>query len=62
MAIKILIVLAGCWFIYDKIFDNQDITEMWDSVKLSFSSSKNILLMLLAIVLMPVNMALETLK
>ena len=62
MAIKILIVLAGCWFIYDKIFDNQDITEMWNSVKLSFSSSKNILLMLLAIVLMPVNMALETIK
>ena len=62
MAIKILIVLAGCWFIYDKIFDNQDITEMWNSVKTSFSSPKNVMLMVLAFVLMPVNMAFETRK
>lgn len=61
-AIKILIVLAGCWVIYVKIIDNQNITEMWDSVKLSFSSPKNILLMALAFLLMPVNMAFETRK
>lgn len=61
-AIKILIVLAGCWVIYVKIIDNQNITEMWDSVKLSFSSPKNILLMALALLLMPVNMSFETRK
>ena len=60
MAIKILIVLAGCWVLYVKIIKNQDITEMWESVKLSFSSTKNVLLMILAFVLMPVNMAFET--
>ena len=62
MAIKIIIVLAGCWVLYVKIIKNQDITEMWNSVKTSFSSTKNILLMVLAFILMPVNMALETRK
>lgn len=62
MAIKIIIVLAGCWVLYVKIIKNQDLTEMWDSVKTSFSSTQNVLLMILAFVLMPVNMALETRK
>ena len=62
MAIKILIVLAGCWVLYVKIIKNQDITEMWESVKLSFSSTKNVLLMVAAFILMPVNMAFETRK
>ena len=61
-AIKILIVLAGCWVLYVKIIKNQDLTEMWESVKTSFSSTKNVLLMVLAFVLMPVNMAFETRK
>ena len=62
MAIKILIVLAGCWILYVKIIKNQDLTEMWNSVKTSFSSTKNVLLMVLALILMPVNMAFETRK
>ena len=33
-AIKILIVLAGCWILYVKIIKNQDLAEMWDSVKI----------------------------
>ena len=61
-AIKILIVIAGCWILYVKIIKNQDLTEMWDSVKTSFSSTQNVLLMALAFILMPVNMALETRK
>ena len=62
MAIKILIVIAGCWILYVKIIKNQDLTEMWNSVKTSFSSTKNVLLMVLALILMPVNMAFETRK
>ena len=62
MAIKILIVLAGCWVLYVKIIKNQDLTEMWSSVKTSFSSIQNVLLMALAFILMPVNMAFETRK
>ncbi len=61
-AIKILIVLAGCWILYVKIIKNQDLTEMWESVKTSFSSTRNVLLMALAFILMPLNMALETRK
>lgn len=61
-AIKILIVLAGCWILYVKIIKNQDLTEMWESVKMSFSSTRNVLLMALAFILMPLNMALETRK
>ncbi len=49
MAIKILIVIAGCWILYVKIIKNQDLTEMWSSVKTSFSSTKNVLLMALGI-------------
>ena len=62
MAIKILIVLAGCWILYVKILKNQNITEMWDSVKTSFSSTQNVFLMAAAFILMPVNLALETRK
>jgi len=62
MAIKILIVLAGCWVLYVKIIKNQDVTVMWNSVKTSFSSTENVLLMVLAFILMPVNMAFETRK
>ena len=62
MAIKIIIVLAGCWVIYVKLIKNQDITEMWNSMKLSFSSPKNVFLMVLALLLMPVNMAFEAIK
>ena len=62
MAIKIIIVLTGCWVLYVKIIKNQDLTEMWASVKTSFSSTQNVLLMALAFILMPVNMALETRK
>ena len=62
MVIKILIVLAGCWVLYVKIIKNQDLTEMWESVKTSFSSTRNVLLMALAFILMPLNMALETRK
>lgn len=62
MAIKIIIVLAGCWVLYVKIIKNQDVTVMWNSVKTSFSSTENVLLMVLAFILMPVNMAFETRK
>lgn len=61
-AIKILIVIAACWILYVKIIKNQDLTQMWNSVKTSFSSTKNILLMVLAFILMPVNIAFETRK
>lgn len=62
MAIKIIIVLAGCWVIYLKVIKNQNLTEMWDSVRHSFSSPKNVVLMALALLLMPLNIAVEAMK
>lgn len=61
-AIKIIIVLAGCWILYVKIIENQDFTEMWSNIKNSFSSPKGILLMTAALLLIPVNIAVEAMK
>lgn len=61
-AIKIIIVLAGCWVLYVKIIENQDFTEMWSNIKSSFSSPKGILLMTAALLLIPVNIAVEAMK
>lgn len=61
-AIKIIIVLAGCWILYVKIIENQDFTEMWNNIKSSFSSPKGILLMTAALLLIPVNIAFEAMK
>ncbi|MCQ2317669.1 MAG: lysylphosphatidylglycerol synthase domain-containing protein [Bacteroidales bacterium] len=61
-AIKIIIVLAGCWVLYVKIIENQDFTEMWSNIKDSFSSPKGILLMTAALLLIPVNIAVEAMK
>ena len=61
-AIKIIIVLAGCWILYVKIIENQDFTEIWSNIKNSFSSPKGILLMTAALLLIPVNIAVEAMK
>lgn len=61
-AIKIIIVIAGCWILYIKIIENQDIAEMWRGIKDSFSSLKTIFLMTVALFLLPVNIAFEALK
>ena len=62
MAIKILIVIVSCWVLYVKIIDNKDLTEMWNSVKLSFSSPSKVLLMVAAFILIPLNLSFEALK
>ena len=61
-AIKIIIVIVGCWILYIKIIENQNIAEMWGSIKDSLSSLKGIFLMTIALFLLPVNIAFEALK
>lgn len=61
-AIKIIIVLAGCWVLYVKIVESQNFDEMWNGVKGSFSSPRGMLLATAAFLLIPINMALEALK
>jgi len=61
-AIKIIIVIVGCWILYVKIIENQNLAEMWNGIKDSFSSLRGILLMTAAAALLPVNLAFEALK
>ena len=60
--IKILIVVAGCWILYVKLFRNSDVDMMWDSVSGSLSSWNSLSLIFLALLLTLVNIALEALK
>ena len=61
-AIKIIIVLAGCWVLYVKIVENQNFDEMWNGVKGSFSSPRGMLLATAAFLLIPINIAFEAMK
>ncbi|MCQ2316496.1 MAG: lysylphosphatidylglycerol synthase domain-containing protein [Bacteroidales bacterium] len=61
-AIKIIVMLAGCWILYVKIIESQDFVKMWGDVKGSFSSAEGILLTIAAFVLIPVNIAFEAMK
>lgn len=60
--LKIIIVIVGCWILYVKIVENQDVTEMWNNIKNSFLSLRGGLLITAALFLIPVNISLEALK
>lgn len=60
--VKIVIVLLGIWIIYKKIIHNQNITQLWNDIKSSFTSSKHIYLLLLTTILIPINIYLEGVK
>lgn len=60
--IKIVIVLLGIWILYKKIFHNQNITQLWIDIKLSVTTSKNIILILSTLLLVPINIYLEGIK
>ncbi|MGN0033779.1 MAG: hypothetical protein ACI358_08415 [Candidatus Limimorpha sp.] len=60
--IKIIILVAGCWVLYEKIFRNSDVDKMWASVTDSLSSWYSLSLMLLSLLLMPINISLEAIK
>lgn len=55
-------MIVGCWILYVKIIENQNLAEMWNGIKDSFSSLRGILLMTAAAALLPVNLAFEALK
>ena len=60
--VKIVIVLLGVWILYKKLFHNQNITQLWTDLKLSVTTTNNILLILLVLFLVPVNIYLEGIK
>ena len=34
--VKIVIVLLGIWILYKKIIQNQNVTQVWNDIKISF--------------------------
>lgn len=60
--IKIVIVLLGIWILYKKLFHNQNITQLWNDIKLSITTTNHILLLLFALFLVPLNIYLEGIK
>lgn len=62
MSVKIIIIVLGIWILYNKIIKNQNVTEVWDEIKTSFTNSKQFILMFVAFLLVPLNILLEAFK
>ncbi len=61
LAIKILFVVAGCYFIFIKLFSPENIS-VWHEVGKCFSDTNSLILILLAFLLIPVNIFFEAKK
>lgn len=61
-AVKIMIVVLGLWILYRKLFYNQNITQLWSDIKSSVNSLNNLIFILFAIILVPLNIYLEGIK
>lgn len=62
IAVKIIIVLLGIFVLYQKIFINQNITDVWNEVKTSFLNLNQYILMTIAFLLVPINIYMEGIK
>lgn len=60
--VKIVIVLLGIWILYKKIIQNQNVTQVWNDIKISFTDKNQFILMIAAFLLVTVNILLEALK
>lgn len=60
--VKIVIVLLGIWILYKKIIQNQNVTQVWNEIKTSFTNSRQFLLMIAAFILVSLNILLEAFK
>lgn len=61
-SIKIIIVVLGIWILYKKIIQNQNVTQVWNEIKTSFTNSRQFLLMIAAFILVSLNILLEAFK
>ena len=62
MSVKIIIVVLGIWILYKKIIQNQNVTEVWNEIKTSFTNSRQFILMVAAFILVYINILLEAYK
>lgn len=62
IAIRLVIIILAAYFLYDQLFYKKDISSLWNTIT-SFTNNSGFYLMLsLVIALIPVNLALETVK
>lgn len=62
ITVKILIVLLGIFVLYKKIFMNQNVTDVWNEIKTTFTEKNQFLLMTMAFLLVPINIYMEGIK
>ncbi|MBQ8222533.1 MAG: flippase-like domain-containing protein [Bacteroidales bacterium] len=62
LAVKIIIVLLGILVLYQKIFMNQNVTDVWNEIKTSFINKNQYILMTIAFLLVPINIYMEGIK
>ena len=60
--VKIVIVLLGIWILYKKLFHNQNISQLLIDIESSIKTIKNLILILAALFLVPLNIYLEGIK
>ena len=60
--VKIIIVLLGFWILYKELFISENVNEIYNDVKNSFTNKKQFALMTAAFCLVPVNIYLESIK
>lgn len=61
-SVKIIIVVLGIFILYKKIIQNQNVTQVWNEIKISFTNSRQFILMIVAFILVYVNILLEAFK
>ncbi len=62
ITVKIIIVLLGIFVLYQKIFMNQNVTDVWNEVKTSFINKNQFIIMTIAFLLVPINIYMEGIK
>ena len=60
--VKIIIVLLGFWILYKELFISENVNEIYNDVKNSFTNKKQFAFMTAAFCLVPVNIYLESIK
>ncbi len=62
LTVKIAIVLLGIFVLYKKLIVNQNVNEVLLDVKTSFTNTNQFVLMIFALILVPLNIFLESIK
>lgn len=62
LTLRLLIILATGWYLYDQLVDKRSVTDLIDGFAFSTKSPKQLFMLGLAFLLMPVNLMLEARK